>query len=114
MSELKKEVLALRQALNEFELQLGPESVSAVALEDFKVTVDSVRTSVLAMLTATDPADYRNFIRKYRLRRAAQVCQNVFSGLVDSTVDCHTPGFDRLQSTVDETLARLEELERRT
>jgi hypothetical protein len=82
------------------------------ALEDFKVTVDSIRTSVLAMLTAENPEEYRSFIHKYRLRRAAVICQSVFSGLIDGTIDRNTPGLEQLQGTVDETLARLEEIER--
>ena len=113
MSELSQEVRAVREALDRLESELGPDPVSAAKLEDFKATVDSIRTSVLAMVTAENPADYRSFIRKYRLRRAAQVCQNVFSGLVDGTIDVLAPGFDRLQSTVAETLSRLEELARR-
>ncbi len=112
MSELSQEVLALRRALDNFEAKCGDDDVPPGALEDFKVTVDSIRTSVLAMLTADDPAEYRNFIRNYRLRRAAVVCQSVFSGLIDGTIDRRTPGFGRLQSTVDETLEQLEALER--
>ncbi len=110
MSELSQEVRAVREALDRLESELGPDPLSAAKLEDFKATVDSIRTSVLAMVTAENPADYRSFIRKYRLRRAAQVCQNVFSGLVDGTIDAHAPGFDLLQSAVTETLPRLEEL----
>lgn len=110
MSELRQEVMVVREALDQLEAQLGPEPVSAAALEAFKVTVDSVRTSVLAMLTAEDPAEYSSFIRKYRLRRAAQVCQNVLSGLVDGTIDVRTPGMDELQATAVETLTRLDEL----
>ena len=110
MSELRQEVRSVREALDRLESELGPDPVSAAELEDFKATVDSIRTSVIAMVTAEDPADYRNFIRKYRLRRAAQVCQNVLSGLVDGTIDILAPGFYRLQSTVTDTLSRLEEL----
>ena len=111
MSELTQEVQALRRALDNFEAKCGADSVPPGALEDFKVTVDSVRTSVLAMLTAEDPSEYRSFIRNYRLRRAAVVCQSVFSGLIDGTIDHRTPGFDQLQSTVEETLEQLDALE---
>ena len=110
MSELSQEVRALREALDRLESELGPDPVSAAKLEDFKAAVDGIRTSVVAMVTAEDPADYRSFIRRYRLRRAAQVCQNVLSGLVDGTIDILAPGFDRLQSTVTDVLPRLEEL----
>ncbi len=103
MSAIKTELLALREGLDQFEAGIGAEPVSTAALEDFKVAVDDVRNSVLSMLVADDAKDYRRFIRKYRLRRAAQVCQGVLSGLVDGTLD-QAPGLDRLQSAVDETL----------
>lgn len=104
MSAIKTELLALREGLDQFEAGIGSEPVSAAALEDFKVAVDDVRNSVLSMLVADDAKDYRSFIRKCRLRRAAQVCQGVLAGLADGTLDHQTPGLDRLQSAVDETL----------
>lgn len=109
MSEIKKELLALREGLDQFEAGLRTEPVSTAALEDFKVAVDDVRTSVLSMLVADDATDYRSFIRKYRLRRAAQLCQGVLSSLADGTLDHQTPGLDRFQATVIETLTFLED-----
>ena len=110
MSELNQAVDELKQALKDIESELDRPDISTAALENFKVTVDGVRTSVLAILTASDPSDYHSFIRKFRLRRGAQVCHNVLSGLVDGMINADTPGFDQLHSTVDETLERLEQL----
>ncbi len=107
MNAIKKELLALREGLDQFEAGFGSEPMSTATLEDFKVAVDDIRTSVLSMLVADDSKDYGSFIRKWRLRRAAQVCQGVLSGSADGTLDRQTPGLDRLQSTVDETLAFL-------
>ena len=108
MSTIKTELLALRRGLDRIEAGIGSEPVSTAALEDFKVAVDDVRASVLSMLVADDSKDYGSFIRKYRLRRTAQVCHGVLSGFADRTLDCQTPGIDRLQSAVDETLAFLD------
>lgn len=110
MTELHQAVSELRQALDDIEAELTQQDPPAAALEDFKVTLDNVRTNVLAFLTAADSADYYGFVRKFRLRRAAQVCQAVLSGIVDGTIDPDTPGFDRFRSTVEETLERLERL----
>ncbi len=107
MSAIETELLALREGLDQFEARIGSEPVSTAALEDFKVAVDDVRSSVLSMLVADDAKDYRSFIRKYRLRRAAQVCQGVLAGFADGTLDHQTPRLERLRSTVDETLAFL-------
>jgi hypothetical protein len=62
------------------------------------------------MLTADDPDNHEQFVYNYRLRRGAQVCQSVFSGLMDGTIYDETPGYERLWSTVQETLARLDRL----
>ena len=107
MSAIKTELLALRRGLDQIEAGIGSQPVSTAALEDFKVAVDDVRTSVLSMLVADDSKDYRRFIRRYRLPRAAQVCQGVLSSFADGTLDRQTPGLDRLHSVVDETLAFL-------
>ena len=107
MSDLRSEVRALTQALEGFEEFLTQGPVSADQVEDFKATVDSVRTSVLAMLNTADPSDYRGFVRSYRLRRAAQVCESVLGGLAEGTITRDTPGLAEFESTVEETLARL-------
>ncbi len=107
MSDLRSEVHALTRALEGFEEFLTQGPVSADQVEDFKATVDSVRTSVLAMLNTADPSDYRGFVRSYRLRRAAQVCESVLGGLAEGTITRDTPGLAEFESTVEETLARL-------
>ena len=112
MSELKSVVGDLTHALDDIESHLTKQP-SPSALEDFKVVLDGVRTSLMAILTVTDPADYHAVIRKFRLRQAAQVCQNVLYGLVDGTINDDTPGFDRLRSTVEETLDGLAKLRAR-
>ena len=110
MSDLRSEVRALAQALEGFEAFLAEGPVSADQVEDFKATVDSVRTSVLAMLNTADPSDYRGFVRSYRLRRAAQVCESVLGGLAEGVISRETAGFAEFESTVEETLARLNEM----
>jgi hypothetical protein len=111
MSQLTELVHELKDALHDIEATPDHEQTPTVALEDFKSTIDSARTNVLAILTAADPGDYHGFVRQFRLRRAAQGCQSVLSGLVDGTVDAATPGLPELQATVDEALERLEQLE---
>jgi hypothetical protein len=111
MSELNEMVPELKNALSAILIELAEGEVSPIVLEDFKVTVDSARTSVLALLTAKDSGDYYAFVRKYRLRRAGQICQNVLSGIIDGTIDATTPGLDQLLITVDETLERLEQID---
>ncbi len=108
--ELSDVVAALRTALNRMESDLVDSALSGPALEDFKSTIDNVRTSVLAIITADAPSECHNFLRKFRLRRGAQICQNVLAGLVDGSITADTPAFESLHTTVDETLARVDRL----
>ncbi len=108
--ELRAVVVALRTALDEIESQLVDSSLSEPGLEDFKSTIDDVRTSVLAILTAKDFSEWHNSLRKFRLRRGAQICQNVLAGLVDGTITADTPAFEIFHTTLDEALARVDRL----
>ncbi len=54
MSEVRDAVAGLKLALDQIESELGKPEMSLNALENFKVMVDNVRTSVLAALTAAE------------------------------------------------------------
>ena len=108
--ELSDVVVALRTALDEIESELVDSALSGPRLEDFKSAIDEIRTSVLAILTAKDSSEWHNFLRKFRLRRGAQICQNVLAGLVDGTITAETPAFEMFHTTVDETLACVDRL----
>jgi hypothetical protein len=112
MSELRRSVDQLRQSLDAIEPVLNKGAQTSY-LEEFKATLDRVRTNVLAVSTTTNPVEYPEAITKFRLRRAAEVCQGVLSGLSDRTITRGTPGFARLQTAVDETLEALERLKNR-
>jgi hypothetical protein len=107
MSELTEVVRRLRQALDDMEAELKQEDPPLAALEDFKVVLDSVRANVLSFVDAADPAAYHRLVRRFRLRRASQICQTVRSGIVAGTITTDTPGFAKFRSTVQETLTRL-------
>jgi hypothetical protein len=108
MSELTQVTDGLRKALNDLEQQLTKSNPPAAALEDFKSTLDGIRTSVNAFINAEDSADYHGSVRAFRLLRTTQICQNVLTGIIDGTISPTTPGFDKFMGTVDETLERLE------
>jgi hypothetical protein len=113
MTELKRAVDQLRQSLDAIEPHLTQRTPTSV-LEEFKATLDRVRTNVGAISAATTPAEYSDLIAKSRLRRAAQICQGVLTGLSDGTVTRSTLGFDRLRSAVGETLEQLEALKKKS
>ena len=111
MSALRKAVGDLKQAMRDIESIIAQPDPPDKELEGFKMTLDSVRMDALALVAAAYSGDYDEYIRKFRLRRAAQVCQNVLFGLEDGTVNERTPGVTVFQSTIRETLDRLDQLE---
>jgi hypothetical protein len=102
----------LAQVLVDLEAQLAKGDAPGSALEDLKSNLDGVRTGVLAFNTTAKPAEYEQNVRKYRLRRAAQICNNVLEGMMDGTIRSDTRGFDKFLSTADETMRMLEQLPR--
>jgi len=93
----------LAKVLEDLERQLAGGELPEGVLEDLKSKLDEVRTGVLAFITTSDPADYERHARRYRLRRAAQICQNVLSGMADGSIGPQTRGFDRFISVAEET-----------
>ena len=108
MIQLQESILFLRASLDDLETELSTRDLTAAGLEDFKATLDRVRTTVLAALAADDPARFQKYIQRFHLQRATQVCQSVLFGMVDGTVSAETPGMDRLRSTVTEILVRVD------
>jgi hypothetical protein len=110
MREYQALVAKLREAVDQVETELSETDPDPTALEGLKSTLDSARTSILALLSATGPGDFQGMARKLRLRRAAQVCQNVLSAMVDGRITGGTPGYSDLMTTVTESLERLAHL----
>ena len=110
MDEPREIVEELRVALDAIEMKISWQEFPVAALEEFKVTIDSVRTSLLALANAGSAAAYHGALRRFHLRRAAQVCHAVLSGLVDGIISTSTPGFSRLSGEVSETLEEVERL----
>jgi len=108
--DLAQVIAGLRQALDDVDKQLTKGDPPADALEDFKSTLDGLRTNVLAFINAGDSADYHGAVHTFRLARTTQTCQNILTGFVDGTISDDTPGFDKFRSTIHEMLERLDTL----
>ena len=105
-ADLAHVIAGLRQALDDVDQQLTKGDPPAEALEDFKSTLDGLRTNVLAFINAGDSADYHGAVNTFRLARTTQTCQNILTGFVDGTISTTTPGFDKFHSTISEMLER--------
>jgi len=66
----------LQVAVMAFERQLGAlEEVPSSGLEELKGAVDDVRMRIWSVLMAANSKDYRGFLERFRLRRAAESLQ---------------------------------------
>jgi len=110
MRDLRSLISELRTILGGVEGKLSTEGEDSGALEEFKSSLDSARTVLLAIIGMTEAGQGEGVVQHFRLRRAAQVCQNVLFGILDGTIGPDTPGFTHMQATVEETLERLEAL----
>ena len=108
MAEIRELILFLQAALRDLESRLSDFEESAASLEEFKSTLDGVRTTVLAVLAAADPSDYQRYVRRFRLRRATQVCQSILFSLLDGTITRDAPGMPRLRAAISEVLPELD------
>jgi len=115
MSELNEVIQELKVGLDRIELSLAWDNLPVTAIEEFKMVLDDVRTSLLALVSAGGASDYNRSVRRLRMRRATQVCDNTLTSVVDGTITPKTPGYAELESGATETLEHigpLAELER--
>ena len=68
------------------------------------MVLDDVRTSLLALVSAGGPSDYNRSLRRLRMRRATQICDNTLASLAAGTITPRTPEYAELESTATETL----------
>jgi hypothetical protein len=108
MKDLRNLIVELRTVLGGIEGKLATEDPNSRVLEEFKSSLDSARTVLLAIIGSTEAGQGEGVVQHFRLRRASQVCQNVLFGILDKTIRRGTPGFAQMQETVNETLERLE------
>jgi hypothetical protein len=107
MSELSEAVGRLKAALDRIELSVAWNDLPVAAIEEFKMVLDDVRTNLLALVAAGGPSDYNRTVRRLRMRRATQVCDNTFESIVAGTITPSTPGYAELKSSVAEALDQL-------
>ena len=76
-ANLEQQVAQLRAQLPAVEGQLAKSGGSVDGLEDLKVAVDNLRTSVWAVLSASRSANYPGFIARFRARRGIDILKQI-------------------------------------
>jgi len=110
MSELKEVIRELKAGLDRIELSLAWDDLPVAAIEEFKMVLDDVRTSLLALVAAGGPTDYSRTFRRLRMRRATQVCETTVESLVEGTITPTTSGYAELKANAIEALEQVERL----
>lgn len=98
--ELGRRIAELKKSLSMIELELSRGELSGESLEHFKGTVDNVRTSLLAVLTAAHSDNYAAFIGRFRVRRAVQICQNVLADVIDGHIGGEAPELSEAEAAI--------------
>jgi len=107
---LRRIVGQLGLALDDVEPKLSWDDLPLAALEELKITIDDVRTSLLAYMESSTPAEYNRARRRFRLRRANQVCESVLASVSIGAVDARSPGVRELRGIVEEMMGKLQGL----
>jgi hypothetical protein len=107
MNELNEVIRTLKTALNRIDQSLAQGNLPVVAMEEFKMVLDDVRTSLLALVVAGDPYDYAKRVRRLRMKRAAQVCDTALESLVEGSITETTPGYSELKSITTQALEQV-------
>jgi hypothetical protein len=107
MNELSEVIRTLKTALDRIDQSLARGNLPVVAMEEFKMVLDDVRTSLLALVVASDPSDYGKRVRWLRIHRAAQVCDTTLESLAEGSITERTPGYTELKSITTQALEQV-------
>jgi hypothetical protein len=78
MAENISETMAsIKATLRSIEIQLTEGGFPSDGLADFKASIDDIRLRIWAVLTAGNVDEYQAFSRRFRLRRAREICRAV-------------------------------------
>lgn len=69
-------------------------------LEEFKLTLDHVRTNIWAVFNPADPKARRRVVAHFRLLRMADMCRQVLADLEDGTITAASPDFEELRAVL--------------
>ncbi len=70
-------------------------------LEEFKLTLDHVRTNIWAVFNPAEPNARRRVVAHFRLRRMADMCRQVLADLGDGTITAASPDFEELRAILE-------------
>ena len=112
--ELAAQVNELGMALQGIERELGSGEVPVSVLEDFRTAIDHTRMTLWAVITAADAGELSVItaaIVRYRLGRIIEMCRRSMADMDSGALTSKTPELPVLRAILEQTLARIEDLE---
>lgn len=106
-TNLTKEIATLRGQLTTIDAQLVRNASAPEGLEDLKRAVDSLRTSVWAVLSASRTDNYQEFIARFRLRRGLDALKGILAECETEGGRVVHPEHSELQITMDQLNERI-------
>lgn len=92
---------ALKSELTLIEQEVFIVHASPKELNDFKLALDHLRTSVWAVFNTDDPEARRHVVSHFRLKRVTTMLHEVLQDLHNGTITAFSPGFEALREVIE-------------
>ena len=93
---VSRRLATLKAELGQIEREVVSSHSSPMLLEDFKLALDHMRSSV------SDPDARRRVVAHFRLVRVATMMREVLKDLQSGTITPLSPGFEEVRSLIDQ------------
>ena len=105
--ELAKQIGNIKAVLESIETQVARGRVPAETLGSIKTSVDEVRLRLWAIMSAASSGEYENFVQRFRLRRATEICRGLAEDIAAKKAGSDHAEFKALSSAARALLAAL-------
>lgn len=106
---LQQRLAEVRTALELFEVGGPPGEELSEAIRDLSWTVDQLRQSIWAVLTAEFAGDLAGFLGRIRVRRANMLLKGVLADMYAEAVPRNMPGIPEFRDTLKKLTRALAE-----
>jgi len=97
---LNRRLEAIKTDLATIETEVLATDAPVRLLEEFKLTLDHVRTNIWAVFNPAAPEARRRVVAHFRLLRMADMCRQVLADLEDGTITAASPDFEVLRAVL--------------
>jgi hypothetical protein len=111
--DMSARIASLKSDLEDIEAAFEQSSADEASLKELKSTVDNIRLSVWAVLTATQANDKtaaRQVVARFRIRRATELARNVLLDVRNEALPIDAPELSTFTTTMDRVVTQLKAL----